>query len=209
MNGKEITDWSEKILGECDKHTYPYEERERIAQAALDAVDGAIVEVGTFRGISSSVLVKVAQQKKVRALFVDPLVWHPGCTSADIEASLRDILCKCPDAYWRMYPFTSKVACELATSSVSGQGGQVAPFIDHNIGFLHIDGDHDGVDLDCSLWFPHLKPKATVAFHDANPHPRATDMAHHIVRDAQKWTEGWEDLGWSRDKNCLMIRRMP
>jgi len=30
-----------------------------------------------------------------------------------------------------------------------------------------------------------------------------------VVRDAMAWTPGWEEMYWSKEENCLMVRRKP
>jgi len=218
MNAKEIADWSEGIFGWIDGQvggwrTYTYDERLHLTQAALDSVPegGAMAEIGTYTGLSSSVLLQVARQKKARIALIDCFMWTRGYEKAGetVEAHMRSVLCQFPDVWWRFYYMTSKHACEAATRNEVVGGNVVAPFIDRNLDFLHIDGDHGDVANDCAMWFPHLNPACAVAFHDANPNP-AAPVGCAVVRDALHWTpdgEGWREMWWSKDENCLMVRR--
>ena len=108
-----------------------------------------------------------------------------------------------------MYWCSSAKALTVAAEEEFIAGNVVQPFIRNNIDYLHIDGNHEDVKADCALWFPHLKPSCTVAFHDANPNP-AAPVGCMVVRDALAWTpesEGWSEVHWSKDMNCLMVRR--
>lgn len=215
MNAKEIADWSEGIFGWIDGseggwRTYTYDERLHLAEAALDAVPegGCLLEIGTYTGLSSSVLLQVARQKKARIGLVDMFMWSSGYKEGaqEVERYCRSVLCQFPDVWWRFYYTSSAQALEQATSQPVDGHITCPAFINHDIDFLHIDGNHLDVKNDCKLWFPHLKEHCTVAFHDANPNP-AAEIGCMVVRDALLWTPDWEEVHWSKDNNCLMVRK--
>lgn len=208
---KEIADWTERIWGWIDGveggwRTYTYDERLHLAQAALDCVPegGLIVEIGSYAGLSTSVLLQVARTKHAHYAGVDMFMWH----GLDAEPRLRQVLCQFPDVWWRFY-FTSTDFAHLVATSKPETGGVTCPaYVDHNIDLLHIDGDHCRAAHDCKLWVPHVVPGGCVAFHDANPDPRA-EIGNLVVRDAMQHTPGWQEVWWSRHENCLMVRRRP
>ena len=216
MNAKEIADWTERISGWIDGaeggwRTYTYSERLHLAEAALDTVPegGKLLEIGTYTGLSTSVLLQVARSKKAKIALCDMFMWTRGYEEGGVEAKLREVLAQFPDVWWRMYCTSSEIAKYVLTTTPSTHGVTCPPFINHDLDFLHIDGDHMDVKSDCKLWFPHLKPKCTVAFHDANPNP-AAPIGCMVVKDALEWTpeaEGWRESYWSKDENCLMVRR--
>jgi len=218
MNAKEIAQWSDGIFGWIDGQvggwrTYTHDECYHLAEAALDSVPegGQMLEIGTYTGLSSSVLLQVARARKARLALIDMFMWTQGFKGgAEVEAHLRSVLCQFPDVHWRMYYCSSATAHGVATQEEFIGGSVVRPFVDGAaLDFLHIDGNHEDVKADCALWFPHLKPQCTVAFHDANPNP-AAPVGCMVVKDALKWTpesEGWREVWWSKDMNCLMVRR--
>lgn len=212
MDAKQIADWSNGIFGWVDGQvggwrTYTHEECYQLAKAGLETVPegGMIMEIGTYTGLSSAVLLQVAREKKARIALIDMFMWNQGFEKGEVEAKMRSVLCQFPDVWWRMYWTSSEVATKIAAASCRTGGVVCPPFIDHNIDYMHIDGDHMNVKGDCELWFHHLKDKCAVAFHDANPDPRAP-IGNMVVADALKWTEGWREMYWTRDDHCLMIR---
>jgi predicted O-methyltransferase YrrM len=211
LTGKDIARLTDGVWGWCDGvvggwRTYTDTEREQLARCALEVVPvgGMIVEVGSYGGLSTAVLLHVAREKRARLVACDMFMWN----GAEAEERLRGVLCAFPDVQWRFHWTSSKLAQLVATSLPETHGVTCPPFVDHNINLLHIDGDHMLAKDDCALWFPHLAPRAAVAFHDANPNPRA-EIGCMVVRDALDWTPGWEQMYWSLDENCLMVRRKP
>jgi predicted O-methyltransferase YrrM len=211
MTGKDIADATESVWGWCDGvvggwRTYTYQERLHLAECALAVVPagGMIVEVGSYGGLSTAVLLHVARERKARLAACDMFMWN----GVEAEEKLRQVLCSFPDVQWRFYWTSSKLAQLVATSKPETHGVTCPPFVDHNIDFLHIDGDHLLAKDDCELWVPHIAPGGAAAFHDANPDQRA-EIGCLVVRDAVAYTSGWEEIYWSKDENCLMVKRKP
>lgn len=215
MNAQQIMEWSKGVWGWIDGavggwRTYTDDERLHLAQAALDCVPegGMIVEIGSFAGLSTSVLLQVARERHARLASVDMFMWETGMKPGEPEARLRSVLCQFPDVQWRFYWTSSEIACMVATTSPETRGITCPPFVDHNINLLHIDGDHLCAAKDCELWVPHVVSGGCVAFHDANPNP-AAPIGCLIVKDAMEHTIGWETVWHSMQDNCLLVRRKP
>ena len=221
MNAEEIAKWSvENGWGAQGGHkdgwcTYAYGDCLVLSRMALDYVPegGCIVEIGSYGGRSLSCLLHVARQKKARVAGVDPFGWYGHLA----EPELRKLLCMFPDVWWRFYYATSELGFQVATTVKTNEGNydqepaswEGPPFIDHNINFLHIDGDHASADKDCELWLPHLVSGGIVAFHDA----RTLDMevwdGGKVYLDADRFTNTWETLSHIKEDGCLLIRRKP
>lgn len=178
--------------------TYSKNERLHLAQAALDAVPqgGIIVEVGSYGGLSLSVLLQVARERKARVFACDPFVWNPEIA----EPHLRQVLCLFPDVDWRFYPLTSEKTRREMWANLE-------------IYFLHIDGDHRAVAEDCRLWLPLVKRQGVVAFHDASPDPR-NEQGYQVFCDMEEATGSairgsWETIWRGEGENWLTIKRKP
>jgi len=217
MNAKEIADWTEGLFGWIDGsvggwRTYTYDERLHLAEAGLDCVPegGMIVEIGSYTGLSTGVLLQVARERKAKFASVDMFMWASGYEKGaeEVEAHLRSVLCQFPDVWWRFYYTSSEIAHYVMTTKPSTGGVTCPEWIDHNINLLHIDGNHLAAAADCEIWVPHVVGTGVVAFHDANPNP-AAPIGCMVVADANKYTGNWTTLWHSLNENCLLIRRKP
>lgn len=194
--------WTEHVVGSW--RTYTDKERFQLAKAALEVVQSGsmIVEIGTYSGLSTAVLLHVARFKQAQLMACDMFCWR----GEEAEVHLREVLCSFPDVRWRFYAGSSEQAYQIAAMPAVSGHIVVPPFVDHNVDFLHIDGDHYRVASDCALWLPHLKSGGMVAFHDANRNP-AADQGSTVCKDADAYTKDWPLIFETPEENCLLIRR--
>ncbi len=131
--------------------------------AACTPAEGAIVEIGSFKGKSTVVLATVAQHYGFGPVAaIDPhtfdnpeLAAHramPGASS--FEAFLRNL---------------DSAGVARVVESHRARSIDVAPVWTRPIRFLWIDGNHTwaGAKADFDGFMPHLVPGGVVAFHDA------------------------------------------
>jgi len=129
--------------------------------AACTPVQGAIVEIGSFKGKSTVMLAKVAAHYGLgNIVAIDP---HNSPELLDHEAdpaasSFQDFLSNIETAGVR-----SQVEVHRAYSK------DVSSTWNRPIRFLWIDGDHtyQGAKTDFDGFFPHVLPTGVVALHDA------------------------------------------
>jgi predicted O-methyltransferase YrrM len=198
MNAKDMVEWSEKNcwgkgLGGAGC-TYNPVELLHLAEAALACVpiNGLIVEIGSYGGLSTSILLQVAREKSARVRCCDPFVWNGD----EALVHLRNTLCLFPDVNWLFYPMGSE---QLRTFMGNIQGG---------INFLHIDGDHGAAAVDCGLWLGDLVSGGAVAFHDAEPSP-LNPQGYAVYTAQEKYTGEWPGVWRQSEANWLIIRSKP
>lgn len=174
--------------------TYERDELALLAQSALAAVPqhGTMVEIGTLAGLSTSVLLHIARERKARLWACDPFLWMREQARLPFYILLRQFA-------------DVDVIFREQTSEEFYQ--DMAMSLGRTIDFLHIDGSHDerDVQLDCKLWLPLLKSGGLVAFHDYNKGCSVMDGLRRAVDDA---TGGWEQVGLT-GTNGLLVRRKP
>ena len=137
------------------------EERVWLYRAAKRVEKGVIVEIGSWKGLSTIWLAKGSQTGyKAKVYAIDPhtgaeehkqagKVWTYDTFLANIrKAEIEDI-----------------VIPIVKTSEESNKNWN------KTIGLLFIDGAHDYelVKLDFELWYPHLIKGGIIAFHDSAP----------------------------------------
>jgi len=129
-------------------------EQELLTRLASEVDDGCIVEVGSWRGMSTIALAKGA---RVPVYAIEPHEEFTGVLGGqfgpqDRRAFFENLLRAEAVEQVRLVNLSSEV---------------VAPGWELPVGLLWIDGDHryEGVKRDFTCWEPHLRGK--VAFHDA------------------------------------------
>lgn len=130
---------------------------------ARTAVDGAIVEIGTFHGKSTvACALGTRAGHDLRVYAVDPFLPFTGVCGgqfgpADKTQLLRNLLlADVAEQVWLLH-----------TTSVQAARGWR-----ERIALLWIDGDHsyEAVRADVDAWMPFVRPGGLIAFHDArNP----------------------------------------
>lgn len=150
--------------------------------------DAIIVEVGVDQGRSASVLCNVMENDRpdIRLNLVDS--WES--VLIDNLAKTRKMLTLFPHAATRttIHHMSSAMAAER--------------FRPESVDMIHIDAHHykGGVDVDCEVWMPKLRPGGIWAMHDV----QATfpDVDEAVAR----YLTGWESLGLF---DCLGVWRKP
>ena len=129
-------------------------EADLLTRLASEVVDGCIVEVGSYRGMSTIALAKGAT---VPLYAIEPHEDFTGILGgsfgpADRRAFFENLLHAGVVEQVRLVNLSSEI---------------VAPGWQEPVGLLWIDGDHryEAVRRDFECWAPHLRGK--VAFHDA------------------------------------------
>ena len=131
--------------------------------AACAPAEGAIVEIGSFKGKSTVMLAKVAQQYGAgRIVAIDPHNFN----SAELQEHKTH-----PEAS-SFQEFLNNIEMAGVTDAVDVRrafSSEISPSWNLPIRFLWIDGDHSyqGAKADFDGFASHLVPGGIVAFHDA------------------------------------------
>lgn len=211
MTEQEIINYSDNAWGWVSGGvggwaTYTLDELTHLTQAAMSVArpEGALVEIGTFSGKSLSALLGVGRTVGCWVIACDLMGWDVHLC----EPHLRKVLADFPDVKWRFYPTDSVTCARYTTNEKTHMGDTILK--PGMIDFLHVDGEHseEAVVQDCELFLPFLRSGGMVAFHDANPDERAP-AGVAVCKGIERATPGWETTWWSKERNCLMIRRKP
>ena len=122
--------------------------------------EGVIVEVGSYRGKSTSALGRGSQRgHRVPVYAIEPHEPFKGIFGGNFGPKDRKAF----------YESMLASGCWDTVRLVNLSSERVAPIWDRPVGLLFIDGDHtyEGVRRDFEAWEPHLLPSARVAFDDA------------------------------------------
>ncbi len=155
--------FAERLPSEVDPvegHLSPREIRFLALLAAVPRADGAILEIGSFKGRSTVVLAKAAGligDEKVYA--VDPMT-APSETDPDLRGAADSL------TDFRRNIDSMGVADRVELNQTFSY--ELAKTWDKTLRLLWIDGDHTyaGTRLDLEGFSPHLADKAIVAMHD-------------------------------------------
>lgn len=215
MNREEIINYAHAAWGWISGTvngwpTYTLDEITALTDSALSVAqpDGVMIEIGCFSGKSLSVLLGAARSVMNRISLEGPKIvgidlfgWDPQLC----EPHLRRVLGDFSDVAWRLYPTDTPTALKWLTTPPGDQILQMG-----KLDFLHVDGEHseEAVVQDCEAFLPYMRSGGLVAFHDANPDPRA-EAGVAVCKGAERMTAGWETTYRSLEGNCLMIRRKP
>ncbi|HZC65127.1 MAG TPA: class I SAM-dependent methyltransferase, partial [Candidatus Dormibacteraeota bacterium] len=129
--------------------------------AAIVPAEGAIVEIGSFRGRSTVMLAKMSARYNLGPIVAidphnSPILLNPGGVGQ--RSSYDDFLDSIRSAGIEKY-----VEPHVAYST------DVSPAWNRPIRLLWIDGDHSyqGALADLNGFLPHMEPNAVVALHDS------------------------------------------
>jgi hypothetical protein len=120
-----------------------------LALEDTEALGGCVVEVGSFRGVTTRCL---AARTSRKVISVDPFIGH-GALASDHEI------------------FTRNVAARPSITHVRKTSGEAARTWTHGpASLVFIDAVHDYVNtaFDISVWWPLLVPGGIMAFHDTD-----------------------------------------
>jgi len=127
---------------------------------ATAVTEGVIVEVGSWRGKSTSALGRGSQRgHSVPVYAIEPHEPFTGIFGGNFGPKDRKAF----------YQSMLKTGCWDTVRLVNLSSEAVTPNWHKPVGLLFIDGDHtyEGVKRDFECWEPHLLPHARVAFDDA------------------------------------------
>jgi predicted O-methyltransferase YrrM len=171
------------------------QEAQLLYTAAQTVKDGCIVEVGSYLGRSTAALAL-----GTRAGFYVPVY------AVDPHESFRGILGGNFGSADRTIFMQNMLRLEITdvVRMVSLSSEYITASWPDVVGLLWIDGDHryKAVKRDLACWLPHLRPNATVVFHDATD-PRIGPL--HVI-DELLATAQWE-RGNAVDKTVALHRR--
>lgn len=161
------------------------EELFHLFELAQSVRDGCIVEIGSWRGRSAVALALGSKcAYRVPVYCIEPHEsFHDICGgnygAIDRNAFFQNMLRANVLDIVRLVNLSSEyVTREWPTA----------------VGLLWVDGDHSykGVKRDMACWLPHLRPDATVAFHDSlEPRLGPYHMVEELMRSGQ-WNRGAE-----------------
>ena len=163
----------DELLRGVDGWFGPHEGRLLYRLAASADPRGAIVEIGSWQGRSTTWLAAGALAGRgARVVAIDPHIGTALRAPGDsTEAALRGTL--------ERAGVSEHVDVVVATSEATAAGWSEA------ISLLWIDGDHsyEAAARDLALWEPYLREDATVAFHDTFVCTGPEDVVReHLVR---------------------------
>lgn len=140
----------EALIDDTDVNQRQMDVLSKHLAAVQQALPGAIVEIGAFRGVTTRRMAEVAPDRTVYA--IDPYIGYGG---SDVDL-----------AKFRVR--TSDVANITHIRKPSGEG--LADLAGTPISFIFIDAVHDYVNVrfDGGSWFKLLRPGGVVAFHDVD-----------------------------------------
>lgn len=170
-------------------------ESQLLYTAAQAVKDGCIVEVGSWLGRSTAALAL-----GTRAGFYVPVY------AVDPHENFRGILGGNFGPADRTVFMQNMLRLEITdvVRMVSLSSEYITASWPDVVGLLWIDGDHryKAVKRDLACWLPHLRPNATIIFHDATD-PRIGPL--HVI-DELLATAQWE-RGNAVDKTVALHRR--
>ncbi len=137
------------ILARVDGYLFPHEAAFLFELARSGPGDGAIVEIGSYRGRSTLCLaIGVKGHRATRIAAVDPHVYRT-------EDHLRENL-----AHFGV----GTIVQPIVTSSVAAAGAWTGP-----VRVVFVDGHHEqaSVEADVDAWLPFLTPGGFLVLHDS------------------------------------------
>jgi predicted O-methyltransferase YrrM len=157
-------------------------------ERALSLPDGAnLVEIGSFKGLSTSCLAFGCRATKKRVFAVDTFDGGPDLQRHD---SFQE--------------FCSNIErCQLSeyVEPVRGISWEIAKTWKKPVHFLFIDGSHiyEDVMADFASFFPHVVPGGIIAFHDVHEnHPGVLKAWHETFKHQLSGTGYCDSIGYGR-----------
>lgn len=187
MNFDDLWKEAEKITG------YLFVEEARCLYEMTQQIPGGgvVVELGSFCGKSSRIIVEAVKERSAKLFCVDAFVPYFDSTPIPPEEARRQL------TTFVLKPFYDYV--DLINQDTS----KAAKYFSQDIDFLFIDADHshDGVVKDCLAWLPKLKSGSCVAFHDYN-----SESWTDVKQAALNFVGGWHNV---RNDYSIAVFRKP
>lgn len=161
---------------------YTRPEMELLAKYAREIPKGGTaVEIGVYVGHTASILLQLEEDLMLDIFLIDNWSWMMPEARIAFERMVDQHF---PETFFHRMWMLSADAHRLLNPS--HPKSQILPM--PNIDFIHIDGNHNydgtGVDLDCKLWLPLLRPGGVAVFHDADHSP--------VWQAIEEFCPGWE-----------------
>ena len=174
----ELVAFSAQIEGQgIEDHqncTYTRPELAALAAALLKLPERACtVEIGVYAGRSASLSLQLQPDRQLDIHLIDNWAWRAEIATQTFSRLIIDHFIEVPFTLHRM------------------RSDYLGPQWNLPIDFLHVDGWHDmpGVEPDCQLWLPWVRPGGIVAFHDS------FDPAVAICIEKYVKETGWTLIG--------------
>ncbi len=132
------------------------------ARFARGLVGGVFVEIGSWRGRSTSFAGPVCKANGTRLVCVD----HWGGSNDDLDVRYRAELAREDvEATFRRHMADRAIPVEVLAMTSREASGR---FEERILGRIFLDGSHDGASVaeDLALWFPKLSQDGILAGHD-------------------------------------------
>ena len=174
------------------------QEAQLLYTAAQTVKDGCIVEVGSCLGRSTAALALGTRAGYYVPVYaVDPHENFRGILGGNFSSARATALTFMQNML-RLEITDIVRMVNLSSEYITASWPDV-------VGLLWIDGDHryKAVKRDLACWLPHLRPNATIIFHDATD-PRIGPL--HVI-DELLATAQWE-RGNAVDKTVALHRRL-
>lgn len=200
------TDW--RAVASTTKGFLPEEEALALRAAALAAIPGLWLEIGTYCGKSTVHLGSAAREAGAHLVTVDHhrgseenqpgWEWHDA-SLVDPHTGRLETLPSLRHALW-------DAGLDDVVSVVVGSTQQVGRWWASPLAFLFLDGNHteEVAQHDYAAFAPHLAVGGTLAVHDVFPDPAdGGQPPWHVVQRAL--TEGYEQV--SETGSLRVLRR--
>src|ERR1700733_4754413 len=160
--------------------------------------DGCIVEIGSYLGRSTAALaLGTAAGFYVPVYAIDPHENFRGILASNFNFG--------PSDRTRFMQNMLRVEVTEIVRSINLSSEYITSSWPDAVGLLWVDGDHryKAVKRDVACWLPHLRPDATIIFHDAtNPQIGPLHVIEELLATGQ-----W-DRGVAVDKAVSLHRRL-
>ncbi|MCA9325282.1 class I SAM-dependent methyltransferase [Candidatus Saccharibacteria bacterium] len=147
-----------KVYGDL-KGMMRFEEFHELYKHAKKVKKGIIVEVGSYRGMST-VALSLGARKNVKVFAVDPHETFTGVLGGKFGEEDRA----------EFYKTMLKTGAYKNVRLINLTSEVITPNWQEKVGMIFIDGDHSykGVKRDFDCWEPNLLPECIVAFDDTD-----------------------------------------
>ena len=132
-----------------------------------------VVEIGLFTGRSASIYFQLQPELQLDIHLIDNWSWNARYAVPYFAQMVLNDFSEVPFTLHKM------LSAELGRRWTHGA-----------IDFLYVDGWHalEGIEPDCRLWLPHVRPGGVAAFHDSQDVPVAQCIEKYVYK------AGWKQI---------------